>query len=117
MDPNFKRKLLYKSSAGEEKILECIIAIIQDAESKENLMHGFMNKEAWGKTQETKIVHFWSTSRDELWRKGETSGNEMEVIYQFLDCDLDSVVIGVRLKDGGVACHTGHKSCFFNGIV
>jgi phosphoribosyl-AMP cyclohydrolase len=93
-----------------------IVAIIQDAETKEVLMQGFMNPIAWHKTQETKRVHFWSTSRNKIWRKGSTSGNEMEVVYQLLDCDCDAVLIGVKVLGDGVACHTGKKSCFHNDI-
>ena len=117
MKPEFRKTLLYVSEkSGEEKKLKCIIAIIIDAETREVLMHGFIDQVAWDKTQETKVVHFWSTSRDELWRKGATSGNEMKVIYQFLDCDCDAVVIGVKIQGNGVACHTGKRSCFYNKV-
>ncbi len=113
MRPDFKRLLLYVSKKTSEiKMLKCIVAVIEDAETKESLIPAFMNEEAWLKTQETKIVHFWSTSRDELWRKGATSGNELEVIYQRLNCDRTAVLIGVKVRGDGVACHTGKRSCF-----
>ena len=116
MKPNFKRMLVCNSPEGERDELSCIVAIIQDFVTKKVLMQGFMNQEAWDKTQETGVVHFWSTSRRVLWRKGATSGNEMEVVYQLLDCDCDAVVIGVKVRGNGVACHTGKTSCFHNGV-
>lgn len=116
MKPIFKRVVVYISPKGERKELECIVAIIQDAKTKEVLMQGFMNELAWEKTQETKIAHFWSTSRDELWRKGATSGNEIEVVWQILDCDLDTVLIEANIKGDGVVCHSGQVSCFYNMV-
>ena len=116
MKPIFRRIVVYNSPKGERKELQCIVAIIQDAETKEVLMQGFMNELAWDKTQETKIAHFWSTSRDELWRKGETSGNEIEVLWQILDCDFDTVLIGANIKGDGVVCHSGQVSCFYNKV-
>lgn len=91
-----------------------IVAIIQDTETNEVLMQGFMNSLAWDKTQETGFVYFWSTSRNALWQKGAESGNKMKVVSQVLDCDCDAVVIGVKVIGDGVACHTGQKSCFYN---
>lgn len=117
MKPEFRKTLVFASKkSGERRELQCIVAIIQDAKTKEILMQGFMDQMAWDKTQETRIVHFWSTSRDELWRKGATSGNEMEVVYQLLDCDCDAVLIGVKVKGNGVACHSGKRSCFYNDV-
>jgi phosphoribosyl-ATP pyrophosphohydrolase/phosphoribosyl-AMP cyclohydrolase len=112
MKPDFKRVLL----CGSGRELRCIVAIIQDAETKEVLTQAFMDEEAWDKTQETGKVYFRSTSRDSLWRKGAISGNEMTVVYQLLDCDRDAVVIGVKVLGDGVACHTGEKSCFCNNV-
>lgn len=112
MEPKFSRRLICRQTD-----LDCIIAVIQDAETKEVLMQGFMNQVAWDKTQETKMVHFWSTSRDVLWFKGDTeSGNRLEVVYQLLDCDCDAVLIGVKVQGPGVVCHTGARSCFFNDV-
>ncbi len=117
MMPDFRKTLVYVSKkSGERKELNCIIVIIVDEETEEVLMQGFMDQIAWDKTQKTNIVHFWSTNRDELWRKGATSGNEMEVVSQYLDCDCDSVLIGVRVKGNGVACHTGKRSCFWHNV-
>ena len=116
MKPKFSRTIVYNSPEGERKELKCIIAIIQNDKTRQVLMQGFMNELAWNKTQETKIVHFWSTSRDELWRKGATSGNEIEVLWQILDCDFDAVLIGARIKGDGFVCHTGKISCFHNKV-
>ena len=118
MCPNFKRVLRYTVSDQRQVVyLRFIIANIFDAKTEKHLMTGFINPEAWKKTQETKVVHFWSTSRDELWRKGATSGNEMKVVWQKLDCDRDTADIYVDIQGDGVACHTGQKSCFFNEVL
>ena len=73
-----------------------------------------MNRFALGKTLTTGKVHFFSRSRAKLWKKGETSGNELEVRSMFLDCDQD--VVRVKAKPRGPACHTGRPSCFFRVI-
>ena len=88
-----------------------IPVIIQDAASNEVLMLGYMNKESWKKTLETKNATFWSRSRNKLWIKGETSGHIQEVKEIFLDCDGDTVLLKVN-QVGVAACHTGHRSCF-----
>ena len=88
-----------------------IPVIIQDAASNEVLMLGYMNKESWKKTLETKNATFWSRSRNKLWIKGETSGHVQEVKEIYLDCDGDTILIKVN-QVGGAACHTGHRSCF-----
>jgi len=88
-----------------------IPAIIQDALTHEVLMLGYMNRESWQKTLETKRVSFWSRSRGELWVKGETSGHYQEVKEIYLDCDGDTLLIRVT-QIGGAACHTGFRSCF-----
>jgi phosphoribosyl-ATP pyrophosphohydrolase/phosphoribosyl-AMP cyclohydrolase len=75
------------------------------------LMVGFMNQEAWDLTQQTQRVHFWSRSRQQLWKKGETSGNELLLKEVFLDCDQDTVL--VKAQPMGPTCHTGTRSCFF----
>lgn len=116
MEPNFKRTLVYEHS-GEKRELQCIIAIIQDAETKEILMHGFIDRIAWQEMQETKMVYLWSTSEDKLWRKGATTNSEMQVVYRLLDCDCDAVIIGVKIQGNGTACHTGKKSCFYNEVL
>jgi len=87
-------------------------AVAVDTENGEVLMLAHMNREAWDKTLETGLVHYWSRSREELWKKGGTSGNVQRVEEIRLDCDGDSVLIEVE-QEGG-ACHTGHRSCFHN---
>jgi len=87
-------------------------AVIQDAESGEVLMVGFMNEMALAKTKESGFATFYSRSRKNLWTKGETSGNKLAVEEIFVDCDEDTVLVKVkRLGDGNV-CHTGTRTCF-----
>jgi phosphoribosyl-ATP pyrophosphohydrolase/phosphoribosyl-AMP cyclohydrolase len=89
-------------------------AIAQDSTTGEVLMLAWMNCEAWQKTLDTRQAHFWSRERKALWRKGETSGNTMEVVEVRLDCDSDAVLL--RVRPAGPACHTGKRSCFFNPV-
>lgn len=89
-------------------------AIVQDGESGEILMLAYMNREALQKTLETGKSHFWSRSRNALWRKGETSGNEQTMRQIRLDCDGDALLLKVDQK--GVACHTGERSCFYRQV-
>jgi phosphoribosyl-AMP cyclohydrolase len=91
-------------------------AVVQDDTSGEVLMVGFMNELAWTRTRETGFVTFFSRSRNELWTKGETSGNALAVKRIFIDCDEDTVLVKVdRLGDGNV-CHTGQRSCFYTEV-
>jgi phosphoribosyl-ATP pyrophosphohydrolase/phosphoribosyl-AMP cyclohydrolase len=90
-----------------------IPAIVQDATSREVLTLAYMNRESLARTLETKQTWFWSRSRNELWHKGETSGNTQEVVNLALDCDRDAIV--VLVKPAGPACHTGAVSCFDTG--
>jgi len=92
-------------------------AVIQDAESQEVLMVGFMNELALARTRETGFATFFSRSRQKLWMKGETSGNTLAVQQILVDCDADTVLIKVtRLGDGNV-CHTGQRTCFFRDLT
>jgi len=87
-------------------------AVIQDAESGEVLMVGFMNEAALARTRETGFATFYSRSRQTLWTKGETSGNKLAVQQILVDCDADTLLVKVkRLGDGNV-CHTGERTCF-----
>ena len=87
-------------------------AVIQDAESGEVLMVGFMNDTALARTRETGFATFYSRTRQKLWTKGETSGNKLAVQQILVDCDDDTVLVKVkRLGDGNV-CHTGARTCF-----
>ena len=93
-----------------------IPAVIQDSESAEVLMVGFMNEEALELTRRTGFATFFSRSRNKLWMKGETSGNKLAVVEMLVDCDDDTVLVKVkRLGDGNV-CHTGARSCFYRTI-
>jgi phosphoribosyl-ATP pyrophosphohydrolase/phosphoribosyl-AMP cyclohydrolase len=87
-----------------------IPAIVQDASTREVLTLAYMNRESLARTLETNQTWFWSRSRNELWHKGETSGNTQEVIQVALDCDSDAII--VLVKPAGPACHTGAVSCF-----
>jgi phosphoribosyl-AMP cyclohydrolase len=93
-----------------------IPAIIQDAETSEVLMLGFMNEDALAETRRTGFATFFSRTRQRLWMKGETSGNKLQVIAMLVDCDDDSLLLKVkRLGDGNV-CHTGERSCFYRAL-
>lgn len=92
-----------------------IPAIVVDNTSGEVLTLAYMNKESLNVTLEKGLTCFWSRSRQELWLKGETSGNYQHVVSITADCDLDALVIKVNCD--GPACHTGNKSCFFNPII
>ena len=89
-------------------------AIAQEADTGEVLMLAWMNREALDKTLSAGFAHYWSRSRNCLWKKGETSGNLQEVVSLHIDCDSDTVLLKVRQK--GNACHTGSRNCFFNEI-
>ena len=84
--------------------------IIQEVVTKEVLMMGFMNKEAWKKTKEEKVVWFYSRTKNRLWMKGESSGNILAVRNVKTDCDRDALLIQVEVD--GPVCHLGTKSCF-----
>ena len=91
-------------------------AVIQDDESGEVLMVGFMSEDALAKTRESGYATFFSRSRQQLWMKGETSGNKLAVKRILVDCDDDTVLLKVtRLGDGNV-CHTGERTCFFKEL-
>ena len=91
-----------------------IPAVVQDHYSKKVLMVAYMNRESLAVTIDERTTCFWSRSRGELWRKGETSGNRQHVVSVTADCDGDALLVEV-MKDGP-ACHTGAESCFFNGL-
>ena len=89
-----------------------IPAVVQDYQSGEVLMVGFMNEEAWEITKRTGYVTFYSRTRNTLWTKGETSGNRLQVVDLLVDCDDDTLLVKAnRLGDGNV-CHTGQRTCF-----
>lgn len=92
-----------------------IPAIAQDIATGKVLMLAYMNEEAIKLTLETRIAHYYSRSRQSLWKKGETSGNIQKVEGFYYDCDGDTILLKVNQK--GVACHTGSYSCFFNKVI
>ena len=87
--------------------------VMQDARTGEVLTLAYMNEEALARTRETGEMHFWSRSRGELWRKGETSGNTMRLRRLRYDCDEDALV--ALVEAAGPACHTGERTCFYRG--
>ena len=93
-----------------------IPAIVTDAVSGSVLMFAWMNEEALALTMETRVGHFWSRSRRALWKKGEDSGNVLDVVEILTDCDQDVVWLKVRVQGTGVACHTGARSCFYRSL-
>jgi phosphoribosyl-ATP pyrophosphohydrolase/phosphoribosyl-AMP cyclohydrolase len=90
-----------------------IPAVIQDAQSNEVLMVGFMNEEALALTVKTGFATFYSRTRNKLWMKGETSGNRLEVVEMLTDCDDDTLLIKVNRQGDGNVCHTGERTCFY----
>jgi phosphoribosyl-AMP cyclohydrolase len=97
------------------KLAGLIPAVIQDHETHEVLMLGFVNAESLARTQSTGEVHFFSRSRNKLWKKGETSGHVLKVKEIRVDCDADSLLIRVEAIGPGV-CHEGYRSCFFREL-
>jgi len=91
-----------------------VAAVIQDADNREVLMVGYMNREAVDQTLETRRVTYWSRSRARFWVKGETSGHFQHVVEVRTDCDKDCLLIRVRQE--GVACHDGYRSCFYRAL-
>ena len=94
--------------------VKVITAIAQDADTDEVLMLANMNNEALKKTIETRKAHYWSTSRNKLWLKGESSSHFQEVKDILIDCDGDAVIL--KVKQNGVACHEGYYSCFWRKL-
>ncbi|MDP1613895.1 MAG: phosphoribosyl-AMP cyclohydrolase [Sulfuritalea sp.] len=90
-------------------------AIAQDAQTGEVLMFAWMNREALALTAETGHAVYWSRSRGRLWRKGEESGHTQKVLELRIDCDKDVVLLKIE-QSGGIACHTGRRSCFFTRL-
>lgn len=93
-----------------------ITAIVSDARDNTVLMVAHMNAEALRLTQETGIAHFWSRSRQALWKKGETSGETLAVSEILTDCDQDVLLLKALPQGKGAACHTGRRSCFYRRL-
>jgi phosphoribosyl-ATP pyrophosphohydrolase/phosphoribosyl-AMP cyclohydrolase len=94
----------------ENGLVPCVV---QDARTGEVLTLAYMNEEALARTRETGETHFFSRSRNELWHKGETSGNVQKVLRLRYDCDADALV--ALVEPAGPACHTGERTCFYRG--
>lgn len=94
------------------KLNGLIPAVIQDAETKDVLMVGFMNEDALARTRESGYAVFYSRTRERLWLKGETSGNRLRVVAITPDCDDDTVLVQVTREGAGDVCHTGARTCF-----
>jgi phosphoribosyl-ATP pyrophosphohydrolase/phosphoribosyl-AMP cyclohydrolase len=91
-----------------------IPTIAQDAKTGEILMLAYMDKEAFELTQKSGFAHYFSRSRQRIWKKGETSGHTQEIEDILIDCDSDTILL--KVNQNGVACHTGRRSCFFTSI-
>ena len=98
-----------------DKLEGLVPVVVQDYSSGEVLMLAFMNRKAWEETLKTRRATYWSRSRNQLWVKGETSGNYQEVKEVLVDCDEDTILLKV-LQKGGAACHTGYRSCFYRRL-
>ena len=93
---------------------ELLPVIVQDNTTNEVLMMAYMNKEALELSLKTKLAHYFSRSKQRIWKKGESSGHIQEIVSFFIDCDNDTLLI--KVNQNGVACHTGRKSCFFTEL-
>ncbi len=98
------------------KMQGLVPAIVQDQISDEILMLGFMNEEAFEKTLRSGYVTFFSRTRNQLWTKGEGSGNRLKVISMATDCDQDAFLVRVQVEGAGLVCHRGTRSCFTHEI-
>ncbi|AXH08574.1 bifunctional phosphoribosyl-AMP cyclohydrolase/phosphoribosyl-ATP pyrophosphatase [Malaciobacter halophilus] len=97
-----------------EKMNNLIPVITQEANTNEVLMLAYMNKEALNLTIKTKVAHYFSRSKQRIWKKGESSGHLQNIKEILLDCDNDTILL--KVEQIGVACHTGRKSCFFTNL-
>ena len=92
-------------------------AIVQDAATGEVLMLGFLNREAYQRTLRSGYVTFFSRTRNQLWTKGETSGNRLKLLSASTDCDRDTLLFLVEVEGAGLVCHRGTRSCFTETIL
>ncbi len=93
-----------------------LTAVVSDADDGTLLMVAFMNKEALALTLETGIAHYWSRSRQKIWKKGESSGNFQIIEEIRVDCDQDAIWLKVHVEGAGATCHTGRRSCFYRRL-
>ncbi|HEY1407236.1 MAG TPA: phosphoribosyl-AMP cyclohydrolase [Spirochaetota bacterium] len=99
-----------------EKNNGLIPVIVQEADTGEVLMLAYVNEEALTKTTETGFAHFYSRSRNRIWKKGEESGHTQKIIEIRIDCDEDTILYRVH-QNKGIACHEGYSSCFFRTLL
>lgn len=104
-------ELNFRLNMGGEDL---VIGIAQDWQTNEVLMVAFMNKEAVEQTLKTKKAHYYSTSRQKQWLKGESSGNVQTIKEMYIDCDADAIIM--KVEQIGAACHEGYRSCFFRQL-
>jgi len=95
-----------------DKLSGLVPAVVQDSADGEVLMVGFMNREAFERTLEEGYVTFFSRTRQQLWMKGESSGNRLKVVTAYTDCDRDTLLLRVEVEGAGLVCHRGTRSCF-----
>ena len=93
-----------------------VTVVVTDAEDGMMLMVAHMNAEALALTLETGIAHYWSRSRNALWKKGETSGNVQKIVEMLTDCDQDAIWLRVKVMGHDATCHTGRRSCFYRTV-
>jgi phosphoribosyl-AMP cyclohydrolase len=99
-----------------EKMGGLLPAVVQDFSDGEVLMVGFMNRQALERTLEEGYVTFFSRTRQQLWMKGESSGNRLKIVSAHTDCDRDTLLLRVEVEGAGVVCHRGTRSCFTEAI-
>ncbi len=99
-----------------DKLNGLVPVVVQNADTREVLMLAFMDAKAWSMSIETGYAHYYSRSRNRLWKKGETSGHVQQIREIRVDCDDDSVLLLVD-QIGGTACHTGRRSCFYRRLT
>lgn len=100
-----------------DKLGGLLPAVVQDSRNGEVLMVGFMNREALVRTLEGGYVTFYSRTRQQLWMKGESSGNRLRVVSAITDCDRDTLLVRVEVEGAGVVCHRGTRSCFTEAVA
>ncbi len=93
-----------------------IVCITTEVHTGDILMVAYMNEEALRLSIETGVAHYWSRSRQSLWRKGDTSGQVQTIAEMFTDCDQDAIMLKVEAGGDGKACHTGRRSCFYRKV-
>jgi phosphoribosyl-AMP cyclohydrolase len=113
LETDLEEGLAFTPCFSADGLVTCVAV---DAASGEVLMLAHMNAEAIDKTLATGVMHYWSRSRQKLWRKGDTSGQVQTVVELRVDCDQDALLARVKVGGDGGACHTGRRSCFYRRV-